>query len=110
MKTIDRTELERWTQEEQPFALLDVLPGDPTVAHSAEELPHTHSQADFMNQVASLGRRKDEPVVLYEAASASIYPAAAAAMLEQSGFSNVYHFIGPQTSLHAAGHNHSDSD
>lgn len=59
-----------------------------------------------MEQVARLQGRKDEPVVLYEAASASVHSSAAAAMLEQSGFRNVYHFIGPQTPLHAACHGH----
>lgn len=104
MKTIDRTELELWTREDRAFALLDVLPDAPAATHSAEELPHAHSRADFMAQVARLDDRKEDPVVLYEAATATVHSDAAALQLEQAGFTQVYRFIGPQTALHASGH------
>lgn len=102
MKTIDRMELERWTREQRAFALLDVLPDGP--ASLAEHLPHAHSRADFMEQMRSLKTHQEQPVVLYEATTASVHSGDAAGMLERAGFANVYHFVGPQTALHSASH------
>ncbi|MGV3662292.1 MAG: rhodanese-like domain-containing protein [Prosthecobacter sp.] len=104
MKTIDRTELERWANEQRAFALVDVLPDDPACAHLAAAMPHAHSRADFMSQMARLEAHKEQPVVLYEASSASVRSGAAADMLEQAGFDNVYRFVGPQSAIHASAH------
>lgn len=103
MKTIDRTELERWTHEQREFVLMDVLPDD--AAHtSTEGMPHSHSRSDFMRQLEQLQPRKEQPVVLYEAVSASVHSGSAADLLERAGFANVYRFVGPQAAHHAAGH------
>ncbi|HEY1052087.1 MAG TPA: hypothetical protein VGE39_20090 [Prosthecobacter sp.] len=104
MKTIDRAELQRWTSENRVFALMDVLPDDAAGAQMAGGLPHAHSQADFMDQVTRLRSHQEQPVVLYEAASASVHFSAAAAMLQQAGFGAVYRFVGPQSALHGAAH------
>lgn len=103
MKTIDRTELERWTNEQREFALLDVLPDDSTRT-STEGMPHMHSRSDFMRQMQRLEQHKEQAVILYEANSASVRSGTAAEMLQQAGFANVYRFVGPQTALHGSAH------
>jgi len=103
MKTIDRTELERWTNEQREFVLMDVLPDD-SAQTSTENMPHSHTRSDFMRQMDHLQAQKEQPVVLYEAISAAVHSRSAAVMLEDAGFANVYRFVGPQTPHHTSAH------
>lgn len=104
MKTIDRSELDQWAHQQHSFALLDVLPGAEEGEHLGERMPHEHNTADFLAQIDSLGDDKAQVVVLYESSTASIPSAAAAGLLEDAGFGNVYLLMGPQAALHTSGH------
>ena len=100
MKTIDLSQLEAWQEDAGCFVLLDVLPDntprDPPLGSSR--------QRDFIHQINTLGVNKDQPVVLYEADSATIELAAAVEALTRIGFGEIYHFVGPQSPFHASQH------
>lgn len=104
MKTVDRPELDRWTQQQRAFALINVLPASAHADFPAFAALPAGSPRDFESQIASLSADKSQTVVLYESGTASVPASTAAGMLEHAGFENVYHFVGPQAALHEGGH------
>ncbi len=99
-KTISRSELEHWQNTNHSFALIDVLPN--TLNQDRRLLEK--QTGDFLQKITSLGVSKDEPVVLYERASACIESAAAADLLRREGFQEIYCFIGPQAAFYNSQH------
>lgn len=101
MKTISRMELEQWQDSNRSFALIDVRPNR-TTQQDRRQLEQ--QSRDFLKKIAQLGVRKDEPVVLYEGASACVESAAAITALMREGFHEIYCFTGPQTVIYTSQH------
>ncbi|WP_395744835.1 hypothetical protein [Prosthecobacter sp.] len=100
MKTISRIELEQWQDNNRSFALIDVQPSSlHPDRHRLEKRTH-----EFLEKIFRLGIRSEEPIVLYEGGSADIDADAAADILMQEGFHEVYCFAGPQCAFYGTQH------
>jgi rhodanese-related sulfurtransferase len=99
-KTISRSELEHWQNANRRFALIDVLPN----SLNRDTRLREKQAGEFLAKISRLGVSKDEPIVLYERCSACIESAAAADLLRQEGFQEIYCFTGPQSAFYTSQH------
>ena len=98
------SELQNWLHQGKNFALIDVLPPE---AFAERHLPTARNacvyEVDFLDQIAKLGIRHDDLIVVYGSGPDSLESATAAEKLDRAGYSQVFDYRGGHAEWEKAG-------